>query len=181
MSESPDTRAKILQAAREVFAEQGFQKGSIESIARRVGVSKTLVFWYFKNKENLVSEVIKTVSPSRIVEECLKRKLKGHEMIDCLVDKYYDFLRNDINVKLTFHLLDLATLDPKYREMYETFCEVDLKSIVKLITCNEGLGPLLDAFARALHGSLLCNVSSGTPKEYTKEVIKSLFSKYMKC
>ena len=180
MSRAQDTKQKILEAAREVFAEQGFAKGSVEMIARKAGVSKTLVFWYFKNKDQLVEEVIKTIIPSKIVEKCMNNDVKGIEMIDCLVDSYYKFLEDDVNRKLTFHLLDLAVTNDKYRETYEAFCEVDLKKIIEKVLCREA-GEKEMVMARAIHGTILCNIAAGMRKEAVKEALKELFKNVMSC
>lgn len=46
-------RNKILNAAIEEFAENGYEAASTNRITRRAGVSKGLPFHYFKNKEGL--------------------------------------------------------------------------------------------------------------------------------
>jgi AcrR family transcriptional regulator len=47
------TRARILSAARREFARGGFAGARIEAIARRAGVNKSLIFYYFQNKDGL--------------------------------------------------------------------------------------------------------------------------------
>jgi len=177
---APDTKQKILEAAREVFAEHGFVKGSVEMIAKKAKVSKTLVFWYFKSKDQLVEEVIKTVIPSKIVERCLNNDVRGTDMVDCLVDSYYEFLSNDVNKKLTFHLLDLAVTDSKYKEVYDTFCEIDLRKIIERVLCKPPSEKEV-AMARALHGGIICNLAAGMKKEVVKEALKDLFGRVVTC
>jgi TetR/AcrR family transcriptional regulator len=48
----------ILEAAIEEFSGLGYKATSIQSIADRAGVAKANVHYYFKNKENLYSEVL---------------------------------------------------------------------------------------------------------------------------
>ncbi|MFF0655374.1 TetR family transcriptional regulator [Micromonospora tulbaghiae] len=50
---SPDTREAILGAAREAFAERGFDAASIRAIAAAAGVDPALVHHYFGGKEEL--------------------------------------------------------------------------------------------------------------------------------
>lgn len=51
----PDaSRAAILDAAREVFTERGYARGTIREIARRAGVTHGLVMRYFGSKERLL-------------------------------------------------------------------------------------------------------------------------------
>jgi AcrR family transcriptional regulator len=52
-----DTRGDILAAAREVFAEQGFDQATLREIARRAQVDPGLVHHYFGNKAGLFSAV----------------------------------------------------------------------------------------------------------------------------
>lgn len=52
------TRAKILEAAREEFAERGFAGARIEAIARRAGFAKQLLYHYFPSKEALFEETL---------------------------------------------------------------------------------------------------------------------------
>ncbi|MEV4755561.1 TetR family transcriptional regulator [Micromonospora sp. NPDC049559] len=50
---NPDTREAILAAAREAFAERGFDGASIRSIATGAGVDPALVHHYFGTKDQL--------------------------------------------------------------------------------------------------------------------------------
>ena len=51
-------RDRILQAAREVFFEEGYAAASMSTIAARLGGSKGTLYAYFKNKEDLFAEII---------------------------------------------------------------------------------------------------------------------------
>lgn len=53
-----DRRDSILAAAREAFAQRGFEGTSIADIARRAGVSDGLVYRYFQNKRDLLNAVL---------------------------------------------------------------------------------------------------------------------------
>lgn len=52
-----DTRTKLLNAAKELFAEKGFDGASIRDIADRANVNKSLVHYHFKNKLNILNEL----------------------------------------------------------------------------------------------------------------------------
>ena len=47
------TEACILQEARRLFAEEGFERATIRAVARRTGVDPALVMQYFGSKEGL--------------------------------------------------------------------------------------------------------------------------------
>ena len=52
------TRALILAAATEEFAEKGFAGARIEQIAERSGSNKRMLYYYFNNKEDLFLAVM---------------------------------------------------------------------------------------------------------------------------
>ncbi|QCK87786.1 TetR/AcrR family transcriptional regulator [Phreatobacter aquaticus] len=53
-----DRHDSILGAAREAFAQRGFEGTSIADIARAAGVSDGLVYRYFQNKRDLLNAVL---------------------------------------------------------------------------------------------------------------------------
>ena len=56
-----DRPAEITQAAFETFAEAGYANARVEEVAKRAGVSKGLLYLYFKTKEELFKAVVRSV------------------------------------------------------------------------------------------------------------------------
>ena len=54
----PDTRVRIVEAARRLFAERGFDQTSIRAIAAEAGVDPALVHHYFGTKQRLFLEAV---------------------------------------------------------------------------------------------------------------------------
>ena len=52
-------RQRLLEAATEVFAEQGYDGAAVSRIARRAGVTTGAIYAYFTNKAELLLEVIR--------------------------------------------------------------------------------------------------------------------------
>jgi len=48
-----DTKDKILEAAKSLFNRQGYSKTSVDDISQAVGMRKSSLYYYFKNKEDL--------------------------------------------------------------------------------------------------------------------------------
>src|SRR5437764_8094537 len=48
-----DTRARLVKAAAEVVARQGFHSASVDAIAKRAGYSIGALYWNFANKDEL--------------------------------------------------------------------------------------------------------------------------------
>jgi TetR/AcrR family fatty acid metabolism transcriptional regulator len=53
-----DSRDEILKAAIRLFARRGFHETSMSEVAREAKVSKALIFWHFKTKEELFLAVL---------------------------------------------------------------------------------------------------------------------------
>lgn len=58
MPEKENSRQKILDAALDVFYEVGFDGARVDMIAKRAGVNQALIYYYFKNKEELFTEMV---------------------------------------------------------------------------------------------------------------------------
>ncbi len=58
--QDPRKRRQILQGARTVFLDKGFDAASMNDIARVAGVSKGTLYVYFENKERMFVELIST-------------------------------------------------------------------------------------------------------------------------
>jgi AcrR family transcriptional regulator len=58
MSPRPDVseerRTKIIDSATQVFARQGFASTRMDDVASEAGLSKGLLYWYFKSKEEII-------------------------------------------------------------------------------------------------------------------------------
>ncbi|TLS43849.1 TetR/AcrR family transcriptional regulator [Streptomyces montanus] len=54
------TRAALVQAAAQVFAESGFAGASVAKIADRAGLTLGAIYFHFKNKESLAREIVRS-------------------------------------------------------------------------------------------------------------------------
>ncbi|MGH7611132.1 MAG: TetR/AcrR family transcriptional regulator [Candidatus Dormibacteria bacterium] len=52
------TREVILEAAIDLFTEQGFDKTSLREVAARVGVTKAALYYHFRSKEEILEAVM---------------------------------------------------------------------------------------------------------------------------
>lgn len=55
---SPDARTAVLDAARELFAERGFERTTMRAVGTRAGVDPALIYHYFGDKDGLLSAVL---------------------------------------------------------------------------------------------------------------------------
>ncbi|MFQ5514019.1 MAG: PAS domain S-box protein [Myxococcota bacterium] len=64
------TRTRILDAAEECFAEEGFERTRLEDVAKKVGVQRGAIFHYFAGKQELYEAVL-----TRLGETLMQRLL----------------------------------------------------------------------------------------------------------
>lgn len=60
------TRARLIAAAAEVFAEHGIARASLEEISRRAGYTRGAFHWHFSTKEELLLAVLRERLAQRI-------------------------------------------------------------------------------------------------------------------
>lgn len=53
MVKDKNTEEKVLDAAKKVFVEKGYEGASMQQIATEAGINKALLHYYFRNKEKL--------------------------------------------------------------------------------------------------------------------------------
>ena len=61
-----DRPQEITDAAYDVFARKGYSRARVEEVAKKAGVSKGLLYAYFRSKEELFKAVIRSVVVRRV-------------------------------------------------------------------------------------------------------------------
>lgn len=88
------TREKILKAAEEEFSVNGLGAARVDSIAKRAGVNKQLIYAHFTSKENLYSVILEIVY-ARLGEyekNLVYSDFKGVDTVKKIIIDYFDFL-----------------------------------------------------------------------------------------
>jgi len=86
------TRQAILRAAIDEFAHETVAGARTDAIARAAGVNKALLYYYFRDKEQLYGEVLDYIFAqltSRVIP-VLESDLPPPEKIRCYLDTYFD-------------------------------------------------------------------------------------------
>jgi AcrR family transcriptional regulator len=63
-----ETRAELIVAAARVFAERGFNRTSLQDIAREAGYSTGAIYWHFSGKDDLFLAVFDAYTQTRLGE-----------------------------------------------------------------------------------------------------------------
>lgn len=84
--EDPAKREQILDGAKRVFMEQGFEAASMNDITRAAGVSKGTIYVYFENKEDLFGDMIER--ERRRITETVRHALDGRQPIAQALEEF---------------------------------------------------------------------------------------------
>ena len=154
---SGNQRQKIIATASRLMSQKGYRGTSLQELADRVRISKSTLFHYFKNKEEILLEVLKISleevagNLDRIVNDTttspeLKLKLAISNHLALLTKYSYN-----VNV----YLSDIRYLSPKkkreylsIRKNYESLFEQIIKGIQETDKRNfEGMDSKIITFA----------------------------------
>jgi AcrR family transcriptional regulator len=90
------TRNKLLDAARSLFAEQGFNLTSIDDITRRADVGKGTFYYHFNNQQEIVEALVKQVIGElmEVIDTRCHDILDLRSLLDALIGAHIEFFSN---------------------------------------------------------------------------------------
>lgn len=175
------SRQQILDAAFELFANNGFSKTGIAAVAKKAGVSKGLIYHYFDSKEAILEGIFNQLIA--LSEEILNvaDDMSPREKIKQVLEGTFQFIEEDIG---TARLMISLALQPdtfdNLQEKIKYTQEKQLKQYVKLF---EELGyeePELEAYevGALMDGILMGCLSMGDQYPF-QEMKTKLLDKYV--
>ncbi|AOT69382.1 TetR/AcrR family transcriptional regulator [Geosporobacter ferrireducens] len=123
---------RILKAALKCIGSKGYANVSLRDIADEADVVLSQLNYYYKNKEGLFSEIIKTLTQQYLseVEENLKKGKSGKERLNFLVEYFQEMLRTKPELfTLLFDLTSMSLWSETLKELQNGL----FNSIVALI------------------------------------------------
>lgn len=95
-------RLSILRAAARIFAERGYHTTSVAEVAEALGVSKPFLYYYLKNKEDILFECsrIATAQLGDVLEEVRAARGTGWERLRLLFRGYARVMSTDFGICL---------------------------------------------------------------------------------
>ena len=158
-------RGQMLRAALDVIAERGFADTRIADIADRIGISPALVIYYFKTKDQLLTEAIRHYEDNWYAE--------GQRRMDKLAtaaERLEEFVAMNLlpeadpemeaNWKLWLDFWVQAARDPAVASVRQDFDKRWRDVVISLVTEGQGAGEFrsVDPFPFSI---FLCAVLDG--------------------
>ncbi len=178
-----DSRDEILQAAIRLFAGRGFHETSMSEVAREARVSKALIFWHFKTKEELFLAVLNRLLQPYFIDFAEEvGALDERAQLRKLVQAYLLFVRDNAS-SVRFFLGQLLhgeqvpqELASQVMKLYDGYRELMVDIVRRAQAknlCSRDIAPEMAAsfMVSALNGSLIGFLfSGGTVEEVDRAV-----------
>ena len=130
------TRDKLLDAARSLFAEKGFNLTSIDDITKRADVGKGTFYYHFSNREEIIEALVTRMLDEllAVMEEECRDIADPKGALDALIDAHIKFFCNRWeDFVLFFQGRTELTLEQSYEGIETPFLEY-LKRVEELLT-----------------------------------------------
>ncbi|HSM88087.1 MAG TPA: TetR/AcrR family transcriptional regulator [Candidatus Limnocylindrales bacterium] len=141
--EPEKTRAAILNSALEEFAQEGVSGARTDEIARRAGVNKALLYYYFKDKDGLYAAALEQVFSGlhdRVMAVLDRTDLGPREKLLKYVEAHFDYIASS----------------PGYpRLVQREFMRTTGKALSPVA------GRILERFAKPIYGKLSALINQG--------------------
>jgi len=174
-----EVRSQIIDSATKYFSRYGFHKTTMDEIARNIHKAKGVLYYYFKNKEDLFNEVLKQELGS--VKAALLKIVNSNKNALAIMTDYiltrFKLLNNAVN----YHETLKADFFEKYhfvkdvREDFETFDQNQFTAIIQRGN-DEGylevrnVGPTVDVAMMIIRSIEIPLFLQDKYKEYEKTI-----------
>ncbi len=172
-----DKIERILQASIKLFSEKGYDAVSVDEIALMAGVSKGIIFFYFKNKNNLIIRAALTSVPlKQMVDFNGKQHFNLNNMLfefgNIFIDSYSDkYIRN-----LFLYTIGYKNNYPDLNKRLKELCFTEFDNMFNIAEeLKKSKIPL--PVRRAFFGSLICYIiwwdeNTMGKHEYINDLVK---------
>jgi AcrR family transcriptional regulator len=134
-----ERREAILAAALEEFSARGFAATRLDDVARRAGVAKGTIYLYFRDKQSLFQELVRTMLSPLVgaIEAAPLRELPLRAVVEMIVDVFvneiYGTHRKDV-IRL------IVTEGPRFPKLAEFYYREVISRVLPVIRARLMLG-----------------------------------------
>lgn len=159
------TRRQILEAAEELFLEQGYTDTSYADIAAEVGVGRTTLYEYFADKEEILVELVRHSLPPLVdgIVDGIPAGLDAGQRLGELVVRHLEFICDESNLG-TLIMRETPQLTPetqdRIREAHSRL-ESTLVAIVSEGVADGQFRPIDPGLAGELVNSIVMSTARG--------------------
>jgi AcrR family transcriptional regulator len=134
-------KEKIIKAAFKIFTKKGYHQSTMDNIAKEIGVSKGALYQYFKNKRELLNEIV--LSYHAMFRDVLRASFGkqdsatiAEEGSQALLEKYR------LHHEMFFEVIAIAGHDEVIKQSLKNEYEKDIKLIEEYLLQKKQNGKL---------------------------------------
>ncbi len=140
-------RSQILEAASRVIARRGFTGARMDDIVEEAGISKGLLYWYFKSKDAVLVAVVRRLfQPElRAIQELPRQPGTARDRLLRFADQSAREVAAMVRiVPITFEFYTLAFRTKSVRKVMDEFFQEYLKHITEVVRQGTRAGEFRD-------------------------------------
>jgi TetR/AcrR family transcriptional regulator len=130
---SLSSEEKVITAAIEEFAENGYAGARVDAIAKRADINKAMIYYYFKSKEMLYERILKNIADDIFIQVQDSAVQEGDpvEVFYAIIKRYFKILDSfDVNI-FQIMLREIASGGKHFRKIAIPNLVVPVLSLVE--------------------------------------------------
>jgi AcrR family transcriptional regulator len=134
--DTQDKRKDIVKAASSCFARYGYEKTTLDDIGKLVGLNKASLYYYYKNKESIYTEVIFSETDiflTNVFAEVDKVQGCKNKILTYLTERL-KYIKNALNLK-QLSMDSVQKIAPLFNEMYSKIIEKEIVLLSGVLEC----------------------------------------------
>ncbi|MEI6886353.1 MAG: TetR/AcrR family transcriptional regulator [Bacteroidota bacterium] len=177
MEKDKRTEDRIFEVATEVFLEKGMDGTTMQDIADRAGINKSLLNYYFRSKERLFNAVFELLA-GKMMEKLapvLDESLSLEDKLQFFFNEHISFLQK--NPRLPFFLLNEINRNPERLRVF--LRGLDVEKLFKVLYSRGYPGAKMKNLTRETTIQLITTIISMSIFPFvSKGVFDVLFEKF---
>jgi AcrR family transcriptional regulator len=174
-------RARIVDAAALVFRRKGLPAGTMDEIAREIGVSKGALYLYFPTKARLLEAVQARFRDQYLA--VLEQRLAHGDVAKGIVDSIEGIFSGEIDPGVFHQLVMTAAADSEVRDALRADARGDRRAFRRLLAHLEADGRIppmahpeatADTLLLLLHGAFNSVSLHADPREGRRQLLRAL-------
>lgn len=121
MKKNKVSREDIMKAALSLISEKGPEAVSMREIAQKLSITKPMLYYYFKDKNELIKQVfLSKANELNMLDLDVSKDVEVEDLIFSIVKKHYDlFATHPEALKCVFKIMDAPSQSPIHRYAME--------------------------------------------------------------
>ncbi len=120
------TREQVLNAAFDCFFEMGYERSSLEEIARRAKVTRGAIYWHYEGKSDLYRAVVEMVLVHGDVSKFADRLPADMSLVERLEEVFFKALDLNPYVDFVFRAINFAASHDDFTDVFSRLQAVKL-------------------------------------------------------